>query len=374
MYLPFTSPDQIAERLRGDPAAHADTLWLLCLADRHAESVNALLNACRAQGLRVAGGLFPGLIYGDASLDQGLIAQALPAASQVSVAELSPEGVRWRSAPPALPSGPASTLILTDCLAPGIAGLLEDIYDCYGNHLRHVGAGAGYHDLRPAPSVFTEAGLIPHGGLLILTPSRATVQVRHGWRRVRGPFVASRTRGNVIQELNWEPAGAFYRAQVAELAPELRDRPVFPDLNSTYPLCLGREGGEDVMRDPMGINAAGAVEVLSDVSENAVMYLAHGNRDSLVAAARQAVEECGSPDDVIACFISDCYSRALMLGDEFPRELAAVQQALAGFTSLPAEGVLALGEIAANGRRNLEFYNKTFVVALAHAAAPSAAL
>jgi hypothetical protein len=368
MYLPFHSPDQIAQALR---ARMGDVVhpWLLCLADRHGEQLPELLAACRDQGLRVAGGLFPGLIHGASALDRGLIAQALPADSQISVAQLQPEGVVWRDLPAPLPPGPASTLILADCLAPGIARLLEDIYDRYGNHIRHAGAGAGYHDLRPAPSIFTETGLTPHGALLILIPRRATVQVRHGWRRVRGPFVASRTRANQIQELNWEPAGVFYLAQVAELAPQLRGRPVFPDLNSTYPLCIGREGGEDVMRDPMRINAEGAVEVLSDVAENAVMYLAHGDRDTVVEAARQAVEECGAPADVAACFISDCYSRALMLGDEFPRELAAVQQALAGFTDLPAEGVLALGEIAANGRRNLEFYNKTFVVALAHAAA-----
>jgi hypothetical protein len=53
---------------------------------------------------------------------------------------------------------------------------------------RHAGAGAGHHDPRPAPSVFTEAGQVPQGALLILAPRRTTVQVRHGWRRMHGPM------------------------------------------------------------------------------------------------------------------------------------------------------------------------------------------
>ena len=368
MHLPFTSATQVHADLHAASADAGHPLWLLCIADCHGESVAELLELLRARNMRVCGGLFPGLIANGARIDSGLLAIPLPPESRVACVELRDSGLTWLQPPPepSEEAGTACSLMLVDCLAPGISGLLEEIYDRYGNRLHHVGAGTGYHDLRRAPSVFTEAGFIPHGGLLVMTPRRATVHVRHGWSRVRGPFIATRTRGNVIQELNWEPAGAFYRAQVAELAPELAALPVFPDIGAIYPLCIGKEGSEDVMRDPMEINEAGELVVLSDVPENAVMYLAHGNRESLVESARLLARECGEPNDVAACFIANCFSRALMLGDDFPRELATVSEALARFSPVPAEGVLALGEIAANGGGSVDFYNKTLVVALSY--------
>ncbi len=368
MYIPFTAPDSIAGALATACADHRDARWLLCVADRHAQELPALLDALRARGLRACGGLFPGLIHGATRHDEGIVAIGLPRASEVCRVDLGARDVRWVDPPPELPpGGPASLTVLVDSQAPGIAGLLEDLYDRFADRVHHVGGGAGRHDLQPLPSIFTEDGLLERAGLVVHVPMASTVTVRHGWRRVRGPFVATRTRGNVIQELNWEPAGSFYRAQVESLAPQMTGRPVFPDLASWYPLCIGKEGGEDVMRDPMYINDADELVVLSDVPENSVMFLAHGDPDSLIESARQAVQECHVVRPAVYCFVSDCYSRALMLGERFPLELAAVSEALARFTPLHAEGVLALGEIATNGGRSLEFFNKTIVVAIGHA-------
>ena len=208
--------------------------------------------------------------------------------------------------------------------------------------------------------------MLREAALMVLIPRRTTMSVRHGWKRVAGPFVASRTSGNVIQELNWEPAGAFYRQVVIDQSSDYAERPIFPDTSAMFPLCIAKEGAEDVIRDPMGVSEADEILVLSDVAENSVMYLAHGDQESLIAAARQAVQDCGSPNDVEHCFVSDCYSRALMLGDAFEKELQTVQSTLRRFSSVTPEGVLALGEVASTGGQFLELYNKTIVVALTH--------
>ena len=94
------------------------------------------------------------------------------------------------------------------------------------------------------------------------------------------------------------------------------------------------------------------------------MYLASGDRDSLFEAAREAVADCGAPSGIASCFISDCYSRALMLGQAFERELEIVTHALAEHTDVVPEGVMAMGEVAANGTQKLELFNKTIVVGL----------
>jgi hypothetical protein len=236
MYLGFDCCESVADALERQAPNGQQTLWLLCVADTHADSIPALLETCRERGVRVAGGVFPGLIFGEEALHEGLIALPLPVDSQVWIADLHEEAVCWRTP---LPSADASiyrsAVLFMDCRAQGISVLLGDLYDRFGGRLSYYGAGTGYRDLRDAPSVFDGGYFLRGAGLLILSPGPATVQVRHGWRRVAGPFVASRTRGNVINELNWEPAEALYREAVAAQDPGLADRPVFPDVGAAYP-------------------------------------------------------------------------------------------------------------------------------------------
>ena len=365
MYIPFDSPDQVLAALGA--AAPPDCLWCLCVADRHAEELPQLLGRLRARDMRAVGGLFPGLITAAVRHDSGIVAFALPAGSHVADAAIGADGVHWRRPLPALEAASwCSATVLVDCIAPSISALLEELFDHCGERLSYVGAGAGYRDLRPAPAIFTEAGLAPESALVVLTAEQTAVAVRHGWRRIEGPYVASRTRGNVIQELNWEPAGSFYRNRVTAQDERYRGRPVFPDLNARYPLSIGKQGGEDVIRDPIRITDDDEIVVLSDVTENAVMYLVTASAESLVEAAGEAVLSCGDGFEASRCFVSDCYSRALLLGDDFERELRVVSEA--ADRGVPVEGVLALGEIASDGRQKLELFNKTFAIAVVHEA------
>ena len=361
MYLRFASPAHVAAELRQSAVAGESPLWLLCVADTELPRVPELLESCRGEGVRVCGGVFPGLIHGTRVVHNGLLALPLQGASQVAVADLSAAGPRWRTPPSG--AGAHSAYVLLDSLAAGIAAFLDDLFDRFGGSLRYVGAGAACRDLRRAPVVFTGDGLWADAALAVLTPERMEVHVRHGWTRVLGPFVASRSRANSILELNWRPAAALYRQSVEALAPALAGRPVFPDLGAAFPLCIGREDSEDVIRDPMGETDDGGLAVLADVAEHSPLYIAHGTPESLVAAARQAVEACAAGPRPARYFISDCYSRALMLGAGFRHELAGVATALAALPEAVPEGVLALGEIASGGTRLLEFYNKTFVIA-----------
>lgn len=367
MYLPFESCAGVADALASQSANSGETLWLLCVADTHGEQVPALLETCRARGIRVAGGVFPGLVYGEDALQEGLIALPLPPESMVLVAELHEDGARWQHPlPQAEAAGYHSAILFMDCLAKGISTLMAELYDRFGGRLSYFGAGTGYRDLSDQPSVFDSERFGRGMGLLVLSPRRATVQVRHGWTRVAGPFVASRTQGNVISELNWEPAEGLYREAVTAQDPAFTDLPIFPDVGAVYPLCIAYEGGEDIIRDPIQVDGQGAITVLSDVAENAMMYLAHGDQESLIAAAREAVLACGAPTDPSLCFVSDCYSRALKLDDAFTLELRAVADALRGICDRPAEGVLGLGEVANSDGRYLALHNKTFVIALTH--------
>ncbi len=365
MYLSYTSAQTLVDELTA--VEKSGTLWLLCFSDQHADQLPPFFETAADQGLRFCGGIFPGLIYDNQRRDEGVIAIPLHPKAQLITGSLDPHNDPRMGKHQAVSSDTTdSALLFMDSQSPGISGFMEAIFDQFGTRVHFAGAGAGYRDLRQAPSIFSESGFIEHGSLLILLPHPSTVNVRHGWKRVAGPFIATRTNGKIIQELNWEAAGSFYRKEVEALAPDLKDKPVFPDLVSRFPLSIGKQAAEDVVRDPFGINHADEILCLSDVPENSAIYISEGSKDSLIDAAQQAVTDCAKADPVSICFISDCYSRALMLGDELTSELDKAGTALKNITDSPFQGVLALGEICGNGHSSLEFYNKTFLVALLH--------
>jgi hypothetical protein len=154
----------------------------------------------------------------------------------------------------------------------------------------------------------------------------------------------------------------------ADVANSLRD--TFRPEAKRYPFGIFREDEEDVVRDPMALTEGGGLVCLSDVPENSVMHILHGEAEGLVAAAGQVAAECFSTAAAPAeqSLLFDCFSRALLLGDDFELELATIQAGMrqCGHADGVSLGVLALGEISSDGTRVPEFHNKTVVVARFH--------
>jgi hypothetical protein len=206
-------------------------------------------------------------------------------------------------------------------------------------------------------------------------PSR--LGVRHGWRELKGPYVVTRSRRNVIVQLNWKNALDLYRAAVeSDLGAPLTVEGLFR-LSPGYPFGLRKEGQEVVVRDPIAPGEGGTLVCVGDVPENAVLSILKGEAASLTAAAAQAAREASagfslrSGAGVRHCLLADCVSRAQFLGERFPAELAGISQALReelGSAGGDAIGMLTLGEISSAGQGTLEFFNKTAVVAVVHEA------
>ncbi len=365
MFIPFESPGTLLDGLvKHEPHT---LCWLLLMADRHADQLPPLLEEAKQRGIELHGGIFPGLIDSTERRNEGVIVMPLPAEAEIVSATLGSDSIDWHQPlPDDVQTRFGSALIFLDCLSPGVIRFLDEVYDVYSTTICYAGAGSGFHDLRNERSLFSGNRLIRHGGIVILLPHPSSTNVRHGWSRVAGPYIATRVEGNIVKELNWEPAGTFYLNEVEKLKPELKGKPVFPHIDSIYPLSIGKQSAEDVVRDPIQINYADEIILLSEVTENSAMYIVEGDKASLIGAAKLATEECRTDKAVSYCFVSDCYSRALMLKDDLKQELMNVEEALRQYTDTRPEGVLAMGEICGNESSSLSFYNKTFVISLLH--------
>ena len=369
MYIDFNEPSELASAITvpaDDPAT-----YLLMISDAHQHQIEDIIDSLNQRGITFYGAVFPGLLHGRQQKHSGAIIKQHRGGSKPVVISLKDlDASSLIDELPQVPSGTAgkpSLHVFVDCLAPSVSGFLNTLFNHYANRLTYFGGGAGNSRLEKAPCVFSNDGVFDDAAVLSIDERPSTLNVKHGWQRVEGPFIATRTEGSIIKEFNWEPALDVYRRSLPEA---LRDTPAdqfFSKITPVYPFSIEKDGSEDIVRDPVGFTEEGGIVCISDVTENSVMYLVHGEQDKLIAAASDAVAEIVSEADTDAeeCLVCDCFSRALLFGDEFERELDRVADQLDRTGGeLLAEGALVLGEVASDGEQSLEFYNKTFVVSL----------
>lgn len=356
-------------RLLERTAGRADVRSILILAaDGNGftpEQVDPILTTLP---LPVFGGVFPEILHGREHLATGTLVIGLSQPTHVEVIPgLDDDQADYEALIDAKLSGhPAgrTMFVLVDGLARRIAALLEALFAVLGLELDYIGGGAGSLasiGVGPKPCLFTNQGLVLGCAVLALSDIHGGVGVNHGWMEVSGPYQVTRSRGNVIEALDSIPALDVYREVVEARTGRSLTAEGFFALAKGFPFGIGKLGQEKVVRDPIALTADGGLVCVGEVPQGCFVHILEGHADTLVAAARKALELAtaaydGPGEPQLTLFI-DCVSRSLALGDDFDRELAAVAS-----PSVPLVGALTLGEIANSGKDYLELYNKTSVV------------
>jgi len=377
IYLP-TAETAAVTRAVQEAAAGTEDMVAVMLAETGAPDLDELVQTLAATKVAFFGGLFPSLIDGERKRDTGALVFALPKLTEpLLVRDLDTDRF---SVPDALPfvqwhrGSKPTALILVDGLSPNISHFLRAVYHQLGNRVSYWGGGAGSLSLRPRPCVFTREGVHQGAAILALSSLPSRMGVRHGWRELKGPFVATRSDRNVIRQLNWRNAFEVYRSTVEADAGVTITPANFFSVASGYPFGIRKEGQELLVRDPVAVAEGGHLVCVGDVPENAALSILKGEPRLLIAAAGQAARdalldggEAPPTRPVRHCLLADCVSRSLFLGEQFGEELTEIAEGLrheAG-AGKPV-GMLTLGEISSHGEGYLEFFNKTSVVAVVH--------
>jgi len=199
--------------------------------------------------------------------------------------------------------------------------------------------------------------------VLLRSPVPIGVGVGHGFKPAGRPLVATRSAGNLVYELNGQPAFEAYWKIWGDELPQADS----PELSATlkgHPLGLPQIGGEYLVRDPAGIRPDGAIEFAAPIPENAVVHMMSSDQGAIFAAARAAAQQAidglaGRP--VAAVIIFDCVSRLDLLGDAAGVEIEHIRSVIGSET--PCIGFFSWGEIAApSGLVLAVLHNKSVVV------------
>lgn len=311
----------------------------------------------KLQGHAVSGAVVPYLLADRRVIAEGIACLALPRSGMF--AQVLPMTADTAAVARAIGGRDFASLLL---FADGLSRHLDDFVDALGGAVRDrdvLGTGVGTKDFRPVPVVFDAAGLRADAALLVGTGLRLRIAARHGWEPIHGPLVVTRAEGNVLHELNGEPAFNVYRRILSEQEGAGIRPDNFLAVAKSYPFGIASsKGSEIIVRDPIRANPDGSLTIVSSVHRLDGLFVMKGVRRQLLDSSRALSRDTFAGGGIEQAFLFDCISRVMFLEDDFSRELDGVCEG-AGAAGPRIFGITSVGEITNAGHGCIKVLNKT---------------
>jgi hypothetical protein len=322
------------------------------------QEMEAILNLNQ---IPLLGGFFPEIIAEGQRKKEGFVLIPLYDDLIVTVfddfqetSNLNDQFELWRTT---CPIDIGSVFCFVNALWTEKTALIAMLYDALGPFVNYLGGGAGSLSFQSFPCIFANQKIIEHGAVVGVMKKHLSLGVAHGWHPISQPIKVTETHGNTIISLNWEPAFSVYKTLVQSHSNQEINEQNFFEIAKSYPLGLVKLDDEMIIRDPYA-TSNGTLQIVDEVPVGEYIRIMHGNMDSLLEGAKNAVEQAYSNqvEDFTQLSI-DCISRVLFMQEDFSEELTYLNQ------KQKANGILSIGEIANPVNAPLELFNKTVVVA-----------
>lgn len=265
-------------------------------------------------------------------------------------------------------------VMLPDVLTGNGADIVRGVLDVLGTHFPVVGGAAGddflfketYEYLNEKVDTGTVAGVGLSGKFSM------GIGVRHGWVPIGIPMKVTKSKGAVVYELDNRPAISIYEDYFGQKAEELRKEPL-ARMAITYPLGIKvPELEEYLIRDPITVDAAGAITCAAEIPEGSEIRLMIGSKEKAIEAAQDAARKLmkdfeldGSRPRLVLMF--NCIAREKLFSTKAVDEIQAVMKIIGA--DVPLLGFYTYGEQAPMGgeirdteKINTRFYNETIVM------------
>lgn len=193
------------------------------------------------------------------------------------------------------------------------------------------------------------------------------IGVRHGWEPIGLPLKVTKSAGAVVQEINNKPAIKVYEDYFGKQAEEMKKEPL-AKMAITYPLGMKIKASDEfLVRDPITVDAQGAITCAAEVPVGAEINLMIGSKEEAIAAAKKAAgiaKEQLQGTAPAAILMFNCIARCKLFGRYANDEIKAIKSVLG--EDVPLIGFYTYGEIAPFGisgkYRKAYFHNETAVV------------
>ncbi len=178
-----------------------------------------------------------------------------------------------------------------------------------------------------------------------------------GWDPFGPERIITRSNGNVLLELDGQPALELYKKYLGDRADGL------PATALLFPLSVRSGASTPLVRTILSVDeAAQSLTFAGDVPQGATAQLMRANFDRLINGAGAAAIDCQAAGDRaprLAIAVS-CIGRRLVLGERAEEELEAVWDHLPPGSTVV--GFYSYGEIAPTGAGPCDLHNQTMTL------------
>ncbi|GAA4705248.1 FIST signal transduction protein [Phytohabitans rumicis] len=255
----------------------------------------------------------------------------------------------------------STIFVLSDGLSVNGSGLVSGLVDGTADKVIIMGGLAGDGERFERTWVLVD-GEPRSGYVSALGFAGPHVRVGHGSRGGWGIFGperrVTRSKGNVLYELDGQPALELYKRYLGDLAGGL------PATGLLFPLAVRAPGTDErsLVRTILAVDEQEqSMTFAGDVPEGSLTQLMCANMDRLVDGAHEAAvetaTEAGQP--VLAVAVS-CVGRRLLLGRRTEDEIDAARSALPPGTDLV--GFYSYGEISSTTPGICDLHNQTMTI------------
>lgn len=163
-----------------------------------------------------------------------------------------------------------------------------------------------------------------------------------GWEEFGAERVVTKSAGNVVYEIDGEPALALYKKYLGEQAENL------PASGLRFPLSMqASRSDKALIRTLLAVSEADqSLTFAGDVPQGYLCKLMRTNLDNLIDSAGLAAEAAQPASDGVTglCLVVSCVGRRLVMGQLTEEELEIVQETLGEATAIA--GFYSYGELA----------------------------
>jgi len=177
-----------------------------------------------------------------------------------------------------------------------------------------------------------------------------------GWDPFGPQRVITRSKGNVLYELDGQPALALYKKYLGEHAAGL------PATGLLFPLAVRNGGGTELTRTILGVDEdEQSLTFAGDMPQGAMARLMKANFDRLVDGAHGAAQGASLRAPAELAILISCVGRKLVLKQRVEEEIEAVQDVLGPQAALA--GFYSYGEICPSApQADCELHNQTMTI------------
>ena len=178
-----------------------------------------------------------------------------------------------------------------------------------------------------------------------------------GWDPFGPERIITRSRGNVLYEMDGKPALDIYKSYLGTFASDL------PASALRFPLAVRAPGEMGcLVRTVLQVDEAERSMIFAgDLPQGSIARLMKGNHDRLIEGAAQAARRARGSGDAELALLFSCVGRRLLLHERVCEEVESVQGVLGSGTVLA--GFYSYGEIAPAGEDGLsELHNQSMTI------------